>query len=219
MHNDPGGRERLLKLGVRHVPVVAKGERYVLAQNLEDVAEFLGLHTGHVALPPQELIEKWLNVLRAAQRYVRQIPDEQMNLAATPGRNRTIRVVCHHIFRIGEAHLECAINGARNPNDLINEPLKDGTFVSGAEITRYGDGVIARLEQWWNGLADKSCRQPIETFFGVISLHQLLERSTWHSAHHTRQIADVLERQGITPDGRLTAEDLAGLPLPERIWD
>jgi hypothetical protein len=29
----------------------------------------------------------------------------------------------------------------------------------------------------------------------------------------------VLERFGIDPDGRLTAEDLAGLPLPEGIWE
>jgi hypothetical protein len=29
----------------------------------------------------------------------------------------------------------------------------------------------------------------------------------------------VLERLGIEPDNRLTAEDLAGLPLPEGIWE
>jgi hypothetical protein len=29
----------------------------------------------------------------------------------------------------------------------------------------------------------------------------------------------VLERFGIEPDGRLTAEDFAGLPLPEGIWE
>jgi hypothetical protein len=36
--NTPGGRERLLKLGVRNVPVVARGDQYVFGQNLEDVA-------------------------------------------------------------------------------------------------------------------------------------------------------------------------------------
>ena len=51
--NDPGGRERLLKLGLRNVPVVSKGENYVFGQNLEDVAEFVGLQgTGHKPLPP-----------------------------------------------------------------------------------------------------------------------------------------------------------------------
>ena len=41
MLNDPGGRERLLALGVRNVPVVSKGKRYVQGQKLEDVAERL----------------------------------------------------------------------------------------------------------------------------------------------------------------------------------
>ncbi|HEX9673735.1 MAG TPA: hypothetical protein VGA12_09905 [Burkholderiales bacterium] len=45
------------------------------------------------------------------------------------------------------------------------------------------------------------------------------ERSTWHSAQHARQLIHVLERFGIEPDGRLTAEDLAGLPLPERLFE
>jgi len=50
-------------------------------------------------------------------------------------------------------------------------------------------------------------------------LHLLYERSTWHSAQHTRQLAAVLERFNITPDKPLTKEDLAGLPLPERLWE
>ena len=75
MANDPGGREKLLALGLRNVPVVAKGQSYVFGQNLEDVAEFVGLQgTGHTPLPPTELIRKWEIALRAAQRYVRQMP-------------------------------------------------------------------------------------------------------------------------------------------------
>ncbi len=47
----------------------------------------------------------------------------------------------------------------------------------------------------------------------------VFERSTWHSAQHSRQLAHVLERMGITPDKKLTPEDLAGLPLPERLFE
>jgi hypothetical protein len=47
----------------------------------------------------------------------------------------------------------------------------------------------------------------------------LFERSTWHSAQHARQLLAVLDRLGIEPDGRLTKEDLAGLPLPERLFE
>ena len=220
MLNDSGGRERLLALGVRNVPVVAKGDQFVFGQNLEDVAEFVGLHgTGHTPLAPEQLIKKWVNVLRSAQRYIRQIPKDRINERVIPNRDRSIRLLSHHLFRIGEAFLETAVAGVEYAVQLANVPPKDGTFMTGDEIARYGDTVIARLQKWWDGLADKSCRQKVKTFFGMQPIHMLFERSTWHSAQHVRQLAALLERYGIEPDGRLTAEDLAGLPLPERLWE
>jgi hypothetical protein len=50
-------------------------------------------------------------------------------------------------------------------------------------------------------------------------MHQVFERSTWHSAQHARQLVALLERFGIKPERPLTSEELAGLPLPERLWE
>ncbi len=220
MLNDPNGRERLLKLGVRNVPVVAKGEQYVFGQNLEDVAEFVGLQgTGHKPLPPEELIKRWIPVLRAAQRFIRQIPDAQLNERVIPNRDRSIRLLCHHVFRIGEAFLETVEGGVEYAVQLANIPPKDGTFTTGEEIARYGDTIIPRLENWWQNLDDKSCQQKIKTFFGMQPVYMLYERSTWHCAQHSRQLTAILERLGIEPNQRLTADELAGLPLPERLWE
>ena len=220
MLNDAGGREKLLALGVRNVPVVARGEQFVFGQNREDVAEFVGLQgTGHKPLPPEQLIKKWVLVLRAVQRYLRQMPNERLNEKVIANRDRSIRLMGHHVFRIGEAFLETAVDGVEYAVQLANIPPSDGTFVSGDEIAHYGDTVIARLQKWWGELADKSCQQKVQTFFGMQPIYMLYERSTWHSAQHARQLIAVLERFGIEPDGRLTAEDLAGLPLPERLWE
>ena len=214
------GKEQLLKLGVRTVPVLARGEQYIFCQNLEDVAEFVGLQgTGHTPLPPEALITKWTIVLRAAQRYVRQIPDKRLSDRAIDNRDRSIRLLSHHIFRIGEAFLETAIDGVEYWVQLANVPPQDGTYTTGEEIASYGDSVIERIENWWARLDDKSCQQKIKTFYGTPPTHQLLERSAWHSAQHTRQLIAVLERFGIEPNGRLSAEDLAGLPLPEGLWE
>jgi hypothetical protein len=218
--NDSGGREQLLSLGAQSVPVLAKDGQFIFCQNMEDVAEFVGLQgSGHSPLPPAVLVSKWITVLRAAQRYVRQIPNPQFAQRAIENRDRSIRLLSHHIFRIGEAFLETAIDDVEYQTNNANVPPAEGSCVSGAEIATYGDGVIARIETWWGGLADKSCRQKIKTFYGTPPMHQLLERSTWHSAQHARQMIAVLERFGIEPDGRLAADDLAGLPLPEGIWD
>lgn len=218
--NDPAGQAQLLKLGVRTVPVLARDDQYIFCQNLEDVAEFVGLQgTGHTPLPPAALIAKWTVVLRAAQRYIRQIANERLNERAIDNRDRSIRLLSHHIFRIGEAFLETAIDGVEYWVQLANVPPQDGTYTTGDEIVSYGNSVIERIENWWIRLDDKSCQQKVKTFYGTPPMHQLFERSTWHSAQHTRQMIAVLERFGIEPDGRLTPEDLAGLPLPEGIWE
>jgi hypothetical protein len=218
--NDAGGREKLLAFGVRNVPVVARGDQFVFGQNLEDVAEFVGLQgTGHTPLPPEQLIVKWMNVLHAAQRLIRQMPHDQMNELVIANRERSIRLMGHHVFRIGEAYLETAVDGVEYATQLANVPPADGTFTTGEEIARYGETVIARIQQWWDELADKSCQHKVKTFFGMQPLAMLFERSVWHSAQHTRQLAAVLERLDIKPDRPLTAEDLAGLPLPERLWE
>ena len=98
-------------------------------------------------------------------------------------------------------------------------PPKDGTFLTGAEIAGYGEEVIGRLQKWWDGLEDKSLSRKMKTYYGMQPMHVVFERSTWHSAQHARQLIHVLERLGIEPDGRLTPEDLAGLPLPERLFE
>jgi hypothetical protein len=59
----------------------------------------------------------------------------------------------------------------------------------------------------------------LKTYYGDTQAHKVFERVTWHSAQHCRQLMHVLERMGIEPDGRLTSEDLAGLPLPERLFE
>lgn len=210
----------MLSLGAQSVPVLAKGGQFIFCQNMDDVAEFVGLQgSGQKPLPPEALFDKWITVLRASQRYVRQIPDQRLMERAIENRDRSIRLLSHHIFRIGEAFLETAMDDVEYRTNNANVPPADGSCVTGVEIAAYGDGIIERIESWWEGLEDKSCRQKVKTFYGTPPMHQLFERSTWHSAQHARQIIAVLERFVIEPNGRLTADDLAGLPLPERIWE
>lgn len=205
---------------MRNVPVVARGEQFVFGQNLEDVAEFVGLQgTGHQPLPPEQLIGKWIDVLRTAQGLIRQLPDAALNERVVANRDRSIRLMCHHVFRVGEAFLESVVDGVEYAVQLANVPPAEGTFTTGDEIARYGESVIARLQQWWDKLDDKTCQQKVKTFFGMQPIYMLYERSTWHSAQHARQLTAVLEGRGIEPKARLKPETLAGLPLPERLWE
>jgi hypothetical protein len=219
--NDAGGRERLLALGVRNVPVVSRGENFVFGQNLEDVAEFVGLQgTGHKPLAPEELVAKWTRILRIGQALVRQLPSEKLSDRVIPNRERPIRLLAHHVFRIGEAFLETAEKGVEYAIQHANVPPPDGTFTTGEEIAQYGEAVVRRIEAWWAQLPDKSCSQKLPTFYGPQPMHQVLERSTWHSAQHVRQLTHVIEdRYGISPRERLSSRELDGLPLPERLFE
>ena len=83
----PQAMEELRALGVRSVPVVARGGDYVFAQALEDVSRFVGAEFHAERLRPELLMKKWLHVLAAAQRHVLQVPHARLGERATPGRD------------------------------------------------------------------------------------------------------------------------------------
>ena len=137
----------------------------MFGQKLEDVAEFVGLEgTGHTPLPPEQLVRKWIIALRAAQRYVRQLSPEQLDGDVIPNRPRKIRIMSHHIFRICESYLDSVEKGVDYAVGDANKPPAEGTCTTGEQIAQYGEGVIARLEKWWAGVADKSLKAEIPTY-------------------------------------------------------
>jgi hypothetical protein len=217
--NDPGGRELLFeKYGLRKVPVLAKGDQYAFGQMLQPFAKFIGLDaTGMGGLTPAQLFGKYRVIFAAGQRYARQFPPERFRERVIPNRERVIRTLCYHVFRIGEAFLETWDGAEYSVKIADNEPPEE--MQSGEDIARYGAGVWERYESWWDALEDRSLSRVLKTYYGDTPANQVFERVTWHSAQHCRQLMAVLERMGIEPDGPLTAEDLSGLPLPERLWE
>lgn len=217
VHGNPAGMEQLRELGARSVPIVARGDRFVFAQSLADVIKFLDLD---IRLPerlsPDDLIKKIDLVLTAAARYVKQIPSEWLD---RPFRNRArpIRALGHHLFRIPDAFLEAAQGRALTYELIMQEPPQ--TLRTGADIAQYGADVLARVKAWWERCPDRSCQGMMDTYFGRHRMHEVLERTAWHSAQHARQLMLILDTLGIEPNGRLTATEFAGLPLPEKAWD
>jgi glutaredoxin/uncharacterized damage-inducible protein DinB len=214
----PEAMEDLRALGVRTVPVVARGRDYVFAQELADVSRFIGRDVAFNRLPPGALVDKWLNVLEAAQRHVMQLPPEHLAERATPGRDRSIRDLAYHVYQIPDAFLQAVENGVEDLTSVYNAP-PPGNVRTADDIRAYGAAVTARVQRWWDAVPDQSCEGEVKTYYGLQPLHHLLERCTWHSAQHARQIIAVLERFGIEPNGPLTARDYAGLPMPEGLWE
>lgn len=217
--NDPAGRERMLALGVRNIPLLVRGAEYVFGQALEDVAKFVGVRGfREEKLEPDTLMRKWQTVLAAGQRYIRQFPQDRLDERLIDTRDQSIHHMGYHVFRIGDAFLETVLNGVEDwvAVSIASPPA---TLRTGEDVAHYGESVKRRLGEWWRAQTDKSCTVPVKTFTGVQPLSDFLERQTWHSAQHVRQLAAVLERFGIAPDGPLSVEDLAGLPLPAGLWE
>jgi len=173
----PQAMEELRKIGVRTVPVVARGRDYVFAQALEDVSRFIGREFRIDRLPPEMLVEKWLRVLAAAQRHVLQIPRERLLERATPGRDRSIRDLAYHVYQVPEAFLEAVENGVEDLTAVYNAP-PPVEIASVEQIRSYGYQIGKRLEVWWDSLPQKSCQQTVRTYYGARPLHELLERCT-----------------------------------------
>jgi uncharacterized damage-inducible protein DinB len=215
---NPDGMARLLKFGVRNVPVVAKGDEFVFGQVIADVARLVGVKApGQASLSTAEFAAKWLFVLEAAQRFVRQIPTEKLDERAVANRDRSVRYLAFHVFRIAEAFLEVT-EGAELSVELPNVAPGE-TMRTGEDIARYGEGVTQRAARWWDTTADKECEKRVATYYGEQPLRDVFERTVWHSAQHVRQIMALLERWSIAPDTPVTDAQLEGLPLPKGIWE
>jgi hypothetical protein len=217
--NDPAGRELLLnKYGLRKVPVLAKGDQYVFGQMLEPFAKFAGVPLQHAdGLSPGQLYKKYEMIFAAGQRYARQFPLDRLREHVIEHRPRVIGTLCFHVFRIGETFLETWNGAEYTVNIADNEP--PDFMRTGEDIARYGASIWKRYEAWWTGLEDRTLSRTLKTYYGDTIAHKVFERVTWHSAQHCRQLIAVLERMGIQADGPLTAQDLAGLPLPDRLWE
>ncbi len=199
------------------MPVVARAGKFVFAQSIGDVAAFLGLDVDATPqLSPDDLIGRLDAVLTAAVRHCRQMPDAEL-ATELPNRPRSYRVLMHHIFRIPEAFLDAMQGETLSHEMLVAPPPPD--MATTEDIAAYGEAVRRRALAWWQAHEDKTCTAPVSTYYGTPPLHEVLERTVWHAAQHVRQLTSLLEGLDIQPDRPLTAKDLAGLPLPEKVWD
>jgi hypothetical protein len=200
------------------VPVVSRGEKFVFAQVIKDVTDFLGLKDDtSPQLSPSELHDRYDHILDTAIRLVRQMPDDQLE-RELPNRPRSWRVLMHHVFQIPTSFLDMEDTGQTlTYENMVAPPPAD--MVSSQAIASFGEAVRSRFNDWWTQAQKQSFERPVPVYFGQTSRHEMLERTVWHSTQHVRQVASLLEQAGVNPDRPLTSKDIEGLPLTEKVWD
>ena len=197
---------------------MARGARYVYAQVIKDVVDFLGLKDDtRPQLEPAELAERYFSVLDTAIRITRQMPDDQLE-NVLPNRPRSWRVLLHHVFQVPSSFLDMEETGEPlSYQKMVAPPPQDMDSVEA--IAQFGEQIRKRFKRWWQDAKDGDFDTEIEPYFGKTTRHEMMERTVWHSTQHVRQVASLLEQAGVTPDRPLTADDIAGLPLTEKVWD
>ncbi len=208
----------LARFGLRHVPIVTKGERWANGAILKDVAELVGIEgVDMTMLAPQELWRRLILFLDGALRFYGQIPDRSLH-DQLPNRPRSYTDLVYHIFSNADAFVEEKEGIPLVVESYRRRPAADANGRS--DIAAYAQRVFARLNDWHDRkFKDCDWKSKADVFYGEQNQHQFLERTAWHCAQHVRQLMWVLEGLDVTVRQPISSQEFAGLPMPQKVWD
>ena len=217
---DEASFQDLVRLGIRRVPIVRRGNDWVDGQVIKDVARIAGIDVGACAmLSPGDLVVRAEILLAAARRFVMQIPNKRID-DLLPHRPRSYRQLAYHTFEIYQFYLDWAekdrpLKYADYDNAVVPTSLRQGT-----DLEQYGAALQRRLRDWWasRGFSENFTRKA-DVYYGEQTMHEFLERTVWHSGQHARQLQLVVEKLDLVADGPILPKDIAGLPMPANVFD
>jgi hypothetical protein len=200
------------------VPVVAVGDRYVVGYNPAKFKELLNLtSTARWEAEPGELFAALDQLLEALQAAVRQIPKDKLSYKS-PDRDRDLQNFAVHISHRVQRGLDAArtLTFAASTKEIYEEAALPHDTPD--KIAAYAAGVQARLQAWRASEGDAALGQTVDAYMGRITLLQLFEMITNHTAHHLRQLYVFMERVGITPKDPLAVEQLRGVTALQSVF-
>ncbi|GIX48404.1 MAG: hypothetical protein KatS3mg131_2615 [Candidatus Tectimicrobiota bacterium] len=211
----PAAMQELARLGIPRVPAVVAGERAVHGWNPKALAELLGVaYAEGERLPPEELGRRLDRILEAAApQALRQVPPQHLAVK-TPGRDRTLRDLGYHIFRVALSYRDAKEQGYLPEAWFEERPPAPST--AGRRWPLTAKGCAGSWRHGWGSLTPLPARSTLTTAARWPA--DLLERTVWHAAQHLRQLYALLDAAGITSSLPLPADAFAGLPLPQAVW-
>ena len=198
--------------------MIARGKKWVNGQSLKSIADLVGIDLGTVKhLPPEELVRRIDVVLDGSARFFAQFPEDHLG-DQLPGRPRSYAQLAWHLFNVVDAFLEHE-NGIPLSATAYNRVQEEGDDAPRDPGLRCGRE--AALRRWWQGAkARTDWTGKAKVYYGDVTCHEFLERTTWHSGQHSRQLMWVLQDKfAIAPDGPIDPATWKDLPMPEKVWD
>lgn len=200
----------------QHVPIVRRGQEWADGKILEDVATLTGTEYDAEILSVMELYDRLEQILAATLSHIEQLPEDELE-TTIPNRPRTYADLIYHIFSIPESFLE---HEAGIPHTEA-KTVPNWDHYSTHVLSSYGQNVTRTLNDWFESRAEtRDWSESADVYWGEQTMHQYLERTTWHAGQHLRQIEWVLtEELGIELEQPVSPTVWEGLPLPEKVWD
>ena len=197
------------------MPVLSRGDKFPFGQSTRQIVDFLGIdEKSGPELSPAELYARLDKFMTAALELLPLMPGDRLD-THVPGRPRSYRSLGFHLFRVVDAFLDANQGITLVQAMFREEPAADaGT----TDLVAYGTRVRQRFRDWW-AAGNTAATRTLDTYYGPQSLHELLERTTWHSGQHVRQYMMLLEREGQPHSRPLVEADFARLPMPQNVWD
>jgi glutaredoxin len=212
---DAGALATLEARGVRSVPVLVRGDEFVLGQDIDEVARFVGVALERTRLPDDVLAARLLALLDLAAAFTRRIPDGALG-TTLPGRTRTYLDLVYHVSMIVSALLDAAAGGAVTFEHFKRKPPGEVRKAEDAAL------VVERMSRtfagWW--AANRTAPPArLDTYYGFHPFAIVFERTVWHVAQHVRQLESIVARLTGSAAPGIPRHLLENLPLPRDIWD
>ena len=212
----PEAHAELERLGVPRVPAVTVGDRAVHGWNPAGYAALVGVdYNPVIKLSPSVLATRLDRVLAATEALVRVIPDERMEWTP-PERNRPLADLGYHVFRLSLGFAE-GVDRNSFP-ETVHTETAPADLRTGDAVARFGALVRGRLSGWFAGAGPDEYERVVDTYWGPVVAHDLLERTTWHAAQHLRQLYILTARIDVQPPQPEPVDAYKDLPMPAAIW-
>lgn len=199
----------------RQVPVATCGDDWVDAQELSALASLAGVEHEASPLPVDEILARLDRILTAVSDNLRAIPSGDLDVTI-PNRSRTTGALVYHVFSIPDSFL------AHEAGRPLREyrPAPEWTSRDRDALVAYGVSVRERLRAWTEGSGpERNWTATADVYYGRPTVHEFLERTTWHAGQHARQLNWLLTETFDVDVDTLPENTWDGLPVPDQIWD
>lgn len=168
-------------------------------------------------LADAEFFATFDRILEAVIQGALQVPPDRL-MWRSPDRDRPLKVFCYHILADPNHVLDAISTGEYDGSFKLTYAQAAEPFRTMEEVARFGRETRLRLSAAAKSLTASQLDRTIDGYAGKKNGHELLDQVLSHTAHHLRQLYEMLRILGVEPANPLKQEEFKGIPMPKELW-